>query len=68
MAWFTRLVRAQIERDERAFDRVNPDHYTNYRQFMAAGGLREWLRAVNATVETEMSFLGTNLGLSIVRT
>jgi len=63
LKWSTRLVGRFLDRDERQIGRINPAHYENYRKFMRAGGLKEWLDAREPAPVAARYYAGGNLGL-----
>lgn len=52
-----------INADERGFLETDPDHYHNFRRFMADGGLAHWLPSRLASVKVDRRYLWGNLHL-----
>jgi SAM-dependent methyltransferase len=65
--WLSRRVARSIERDERSFQRFDPAHYDNFREFMAGGGLGAWLAAQGDAPARSASHLWDNLLVAAVR-
>lgn len=52
-----------FELDERNFLRTNPDHYSNYCQFIQDGGLRSWMSQRLSKLNGEKYFFAGNIGV-----
>ena len=60
---FSRFWHNFFELDERNFLRTNPDHYTNYCEFIQNGGLSGWMRQRCTNLNSENYFFAGNIGV-----
>ena len=59
------IASSLIERDERGFIGVHPEHYTNFKQFMRNGGLLSWIQERSQPLEAEYRYLGGTIAVVV---
>ncbi len=62
-----RIAGGLIERDEREFLHIYPEHYQNFREFMRSGGLLSWIQKQNQPVEADWRFWGGTIAVVVTR-
>jgi ubiquinone/menaquinone biosynthesis C-methylase UbiE len=63
---FARIAGGLIERDERSFLNIFPEHYANFQEFMRSGGLLAWVKEQGLPVEAEYRFWGGTIAVVIL--
>lgn len=61
----TRLAAWLMERDERGFASIHPEHYENFLEFMHNGGLLSWIEKRGQPLEAEYRFWGGTLAVVV---
>lgn len=59
----SRFWQGFFELDERNFLRTNPEHYSNYCEFIKNGGLHSWMKPRVTKLESEKYFFAGNIGV-----
>lgn len=63
----SRLIGKVADGQERDMGRINPEHYTSFREFMASGGISSFVREKADEVVAEHSYFAGNLTLIVAR-
>jgi ubiquinone/menaquinone biosynthesis C-methylase UbiE len=64
-SFFSRIASSLIERDERGFIDVHPEHYENFKEFMRNGGLLSWIQEQSQPLEAEYRFLAGTVAVIV---
>ena len=62
---WARMALGLVEGDERSFLSIHPQHYENFREFMASGGLDAWIQRRSELLETVYNFWGGVISVTV---
>ena len=64
---WARMALSLVEQDEHSFVSIHREHYENFQEFMASGGLRAWVQERSEPLESVNEYWGGVIAVTVCR-